>query len=67
MLSKKNILEQIKSHEEQIQAIEDELKRAEELGLDIPDMMVFAKTELSYLQDNLYRYKMQAKAWGMIG
>lgn len=65
MLSKKTILEEIKSHEEQIEKIEAELQRAKELGLDIPDMVVFAESELSFLRDNLYRYKMQAKAWGM--
>ncbi|WP_413537543.1 hypothetical protein [Enterococcus malodoratus] len=66
MLNKKNIMGIIQDHKDQIDEIESELQRADDLNLDIPEVTRAARNELSYLYDNKARYEMQAKAWGLI-
>ncbi|MFR4750658.1 hypothetical protein HMPREF3100_12810 [Enterococcus sp. HMSC29A04] len=66
MLNKKNILGIIQDHQDQIEVIESELQRAKHLDLDIPDLTIVARKELSYLYENKARFEMQARAWGLI-
>lgn len=66
MLNKENIMDIIKYHKDEINKISNELVKAEELGLDIPELTKAAQNKLAYLHDNKYRYEMQAKAWGLI-
>lgn len=66
MLNKKNIMGIIQDHQDRIEVIESELQRAKDLDLDIPELTISARTELSFLYDNKARYEMQARAWGLI-
>lgn len=60
MLNKSNILEIIKDHEKEMAEIRIELMKADS---DIVKQAL--KYKLDFLEDNCYRYKMQAKAWGI--
>lgn len=60
MLNKSNILEIIKDHEKEMAEIRIELMKADS---DIAKRAL--KDKLNFLEDNCYRYKMQAKAWGI--
>lgn len=60
MLNKSNILEIIKDHEKEMAEIRIELMKADS---DIVKQAL--KGKLNFLEDNCYRYKMQAKAWGI--
>lgn len=60
MLNKSNILEIIKDHEKEMAEIRIELMKADS---DIVKRSL--RGELNFLEDNCYRYKMQAKAWGI--
>lgn len=60
MLNKSNILEIIKDHEKEMAEIRIELMKADS---DIVKRSL--RDKLNFLEDNCYRYKMQAKAWGI--
>lgn len=60
MLNKSNILEIIKDHEKKMAEIIIELMKTDS---DIAKRAL--KDKLNFLEDNFYRYKLQAKAWGI--
>lgn len=60
MLSKNNILEIINNHQREIDEIREELKITH-----TPHARHAMEREISNLEDNMYRYKLQAKAWGI--
>lgn len=60
MLNKSNILEIIKDHEKEMADIRIEIMKADS---DVVKRAL--KDKLNFLQDNCYRYKLQAKAWGI--
>lgn len=60
MLNKSNIAGIIKDHEKEMAEIKIELMKADS---DIVKRAL--KDKLNFLQDNCYRYKLQAKAWGI--
>ncbi len=60
MLNKSNIVEIIKDHEKEMSEIRIEIMKAES---DIAKRAL--KDKLNFLEDNCYRYKLQAKAWGI--
>lgn len=60
MFNKPNILKIIKDHEKEMAEIRIELMKADS---DIAKRAL--KDKLNFLEDNCYRYKMQAKAWGI--
>lgn len=60
MLNKSNILEIIKDHEKEMTEIRIELMKTDS---DIAKRAL--KDKLNFLEDNCYRYKLQARAWGI--
>ena len=60
MLNKSNIVRIIKDHEKEIAEIKIELMKT---GSDIVKRAL--KDKLNFLKDNCYRYKLQARAWGI--
>ena len=60
MLSKSNIVEIIKVDEKEMTEIKIELMKTDS---DIVKRAL--KDKLNFLEDNCYRYKLQAKAWGI--
>lgn len=60
MLNKSNIVGIIKDHEKEMSEIRIEIMKAES---DIAKRAL--KDKLNFLEDNCYRYKLQAKAWGI--
>lgn len=60
MLDKSNIIGIINAHQEEI----DELK-AEIQSIKNDSAKRAVQNRIAYLQDNQYRYKLQARAWGM--
>lgn len=60
MLSESNIVEIIKVDEKEMAEIKIELMKTDS---DIVKRAL--KDKLNFLQDNCYRYKLQAKAWGI--
>lgn len=58
MLSKSNIVEIIKAHEKEMSEIRIEIMKTDS---DIAKRAL--KDKLNFLEDNCYRYKLQAKAW----
>ena len=60
MLSKSNIVEIIKAHEKEMSEIRIEIMKTDS---DIAKRAL--KDKLNFLEDNCYRYKLQAKAWGI--
>ncbi len=60
MLNKSNIVEIIRQHEREIAEIKIEIMKADS---DIVKRAL--KDKLNFLEDNCYRYKLQAKAWGI--
>lgn len=60
MLNKHNITEIIEKHDKEISEIKSELTKA-----DSETVRSCLKQRLSFLEDNRYRYKLQAKAWGL--
>lgn len=60
MVNKENIKGIIEEHEKEISEIKTELKKAES-----ETVKNALKSRLSFLEDNCYRYKLQAKAWGI--
>lgn len=60
MLNKSNILEIIKDHEKEMAEIRIELMKTDS---DIAKRAL--KDKLNFLEDNCYRYKLHAKAWGI--
>ena len=60
MLNKSNMLEIIKDHEKEMADIRIEIMKADS---DIVKQAL--KDKLDFLEDNCYRYKLQAKAWGI--
>lgn len=60
MLNKSNIKGIIQEHEKEISEIKEELSKTDS-GL----VKKCLKEKLSFLEDNCYRYKMQARAWGL--
>lgn len=61
MLNKANIKGIIEEHQKEIDEIQREIKRT-----NSDTVKRILKEKLSYLQDNQYRYKLQAKAWGIM-
>ena len=59
-ITKSNIEEIINQHQREINELESELKL-----VNTPGAKRAIKDRLSYLRDNMYRYKLQAKAWGV--
>lgn len=60
MLNKTNIAEIINDHQREIDEIREELKI-----VHTPHARHALESRISFLQDNMYRYKLQAKAWGI--
>lgn len=60
MLNKSNILEIIKDYEKEMAEIRIELMKTDS---DIAKRAL--KDKLNFLEDNCYRYKLQANAWGI--
>lgn len=60
MLDKNNIMKIINDHQREIDEIREELKITH-----TPHARHALEDRISYLQDNMYRYKLQAKAWGI--
>lgn len=60
MLNKANIKGIIAEHEKEISEIKTELKKVQS-----ETVKNCLKSRLSFLEDNCYRYKLQAKAWGI--
>lgn len=60
MLDKSNIIEIINAHQEEIDELEAEL-----LNIKNDSAKRAVQNRIAYLQDNQYRYKLQAKAWQM--
>lgn len=60
MLDKSNIIGIINAHQEEI----DELK-AEIQSIKNDSAKRAVQNRIAYLQDNQYRYKLQARAWEM--
>lgn len=58
MVNKNNIIEIINDHQREIDEIRDELKITH-----TPHARHALENRISFLQDNMYRYKLQAKAW----
>lgn len=64
MLNKKNIMGIIQDHQDEIDQLEYELEQARQWCMT--ESVQSLSNRLSYLKDNQYRYKLQAKAWGLI-
>lgn len=60
MLDKNNIAKIINDHQQEIDEISYELSVTH-----TPHARKALENRISYLQDNMYRYKLQAKAWGI--
>ena len=60
MLTKSNIIGIINEHQKEIDELESELKL-----IHTPGAKRAINDRLSFLHDNMYRYKLQAKAWGI--
>lgn len=60
MYDKNNILEIIADHQNAIDKINAELQKT-----DSEVVKNALQKELNFLDDNQYRYKLQAKAWGL--
>lgn len=60
MVNKNNIIEIINDHQREIDEIRDELKITH-----TPHARHALENRISFLQDNMYRYKLQARAWGI--
>ena len=60
MLDKSNIIGIINAHQEEI----DEMK-AEIQSIKNGSAKRAVQNRIAYLEDNQYRYKLQARAWGM--
>lgn len=58
MLTKSNIIGIINEHQKEIDELESELKLIHTSGARRA-----VNDRLSFLRDNMYRYKLQAKAW----
>ena len=58
MLTKSNIIGIINEHQKEIDELESELKL-----IHTPGARRAVNDRLSFLHDNMYRYKLQAKAW----
>lgn len=61
MYSRENIMSIIDEHQKEIDDLEAELKIAKSEAV-----IGAIKEKLSFLYDNKYRYKLQARAWGLI-
>ncbi len=61
MLNKANIKNIIEEHQKEIDEIEREIKKTSS-----DTVKNILNGRLSYLKDNQYRYRLQAKAWGII-
>lgn len=60
MLNKANIKGIIEEHDKEISKIKSELKKT-----DSETIKNCLKSRLSFLEDNCYRYRLQAMAWGI--
>lgn len=61
MYNRENIMSIIDEHQREINVLEAELKSA------TSEAVIGAiKDKLSFLYDNQYRYKLQARAWGLM-
>ena len=60
MVTKSNIVQIINKYQEEI----DEL-RADLINIYSKNSRRIIENRISYLEDNMYRYKLQAKAWGI--
>lgn len=60
MYDKDNILEIIADHQKDIDKINAELQKT-----DSEVVKNALQKELNFLEDNQYRYKLQARAWGL--
>lgn len=61
MLNKGNIMQIIDEHQKEIEQLEWELDQAMRLRMEASVKSL--SNRLSYLRDNQYRYKLQARAW----
>ncbi|MDT2525998.1 hypothetical protein P7D73_22390 [Enterococcus raffinosus] len=64
MLNKKNIMGIIQDHQDEIDQLEYELEQARQWCM--LESVKAQSNRLAYLKDNQCRYKLQAKAWGLI-
>lgn len=60
MYDKDNILEIIADHQRDIGKVKAELQKT-----DNEVVKTALQKELNFLEDNQYRYKLQARAWGL--
>ena len=61
MLNKNNIMSIVADHEKKIAEIKEAIAT-----VNNETAVRALKSELSYLGDNLARYQMQARAWGLL-
>lgn len=61
MVDKNNIMEIIIEHQKEIDSLELSKKSINDISVRSA-----IDSKLSFLYDNMYRYKLQAKAWGLI-
>lgn len=64
MLNKKNIMGIIQDYQDEIDQLEYELEQARQWCM--LESVKAQSDRLAYLKDNQYRYKLQAKAWGLV-
>ena len=60
MLNKNNIMDIINDHQKEINELEESLKSTTNASVKSA-----INNRLSFLYDNQYRYKLQARAWGI--
>lgn len=60
MLNKENIMEIVHDHQKEIDELELELPT-----ITNENARQAVQSRLSFLHDNQYRYKLQARAWGI--
>lgn len=61
MLNKDNIMDIISDHQKEINELEESLKSTTNASVKS-----VINNRLSFLYDNQYRYKLQARAWGLM-
>lgn len=61
MYNKENIMYIINDHQKEIDELKSELNE-----IKSESIKKIVQNEIEYLEDNKYRYELQAKAWSMI-
>lgn len=61
MYNKENIMDIINDHQKEIDELKSELNE-----IKSESIKKIVQDKIGYLEDNKYRYELQAKAWGVI-